>query len=68
MPQVSPYGGGSSFSGLSQLPLHRELTTRYQQIEWPPSVVQTLLHEEFRRLFTIDELKFLESLNSDNEC
>jgi hypothetical protein len=58
-PDVSHFGGGSSFSGMEVIPKDEDLTTRYQQISWPLAVVERLLEPRYRALLTDDEQAFL---------
>ena len=60
--ELSPFGSGSSFSGLSRVPTSDELTSRFRQVEWPSSVVELLLEPKYRPLLTDIEYDFLVGL------
>lgn len=60
MPGTSPYGGGSSFTGVSRVPTAAELTHRHLQIEWTRSLIDLLLDRNYRDLLEPRELEFLQ--------
>lgn len=61
-PPVSRFGEGSSFGTSVTAPSSSELTTRYQQIDWPPEVVAILVDPRFRSVLSDQEFDFLRSI------
>jgi hypothetical protein len=62
MPSVSPFGGGSSFTGVDRVPTPRELTSRYRQVDWPAETVELLLEPQYRSLLRPADVEFLNGL------
>lgn len=66
-PALSPFGKGSSFTGVSEKPTVASLTHRYLQVTWPDDVVDLLLRDKYSVLLTATERDFLLSLAADRD-
>jgi hypothetical protein len=62
MPSVSPFGQGSSFTGVDRVPSPEELTARHRQIDWPAETVALLLKPQYRSLLRPGDVEFLNGL------
>lgn len=62
LPTVTGFGGGSSFTGVSQTPHPDALVQRFRQIDWPHEVVDLLLEERFRPLLSDEDVEFLRGI------
>lgn len=60
IPQISRWGGGSSFSGVEEKPDQQDLTERYLQIDFSERIISQFQNERYRELLTAKERKFLE--------
>lgn len=60
IPGISRWGGGSSFTGVEELPDEQELTERYLQIKFSDKIISFFQDINYRKLLTPKEREFLE--------
>jgi hypothetical protein len=62
MPSVSPFGQGSSFTGVDRVPSPEELMARHRQIDWPAEILAMLREPQYRSLLRPEDEEFLNGL------
>lgn len=65
LPELSNFGGGSSFTGTEKKPDISELINRYKQVKFSKEVVSLL--KQHKKLLYANEIEYLNNLSSINE-
>lgn len=58
-PGMSSFGGGSSYTKMTEIPTSDSLRQRYRLIEWPRPIIDLLMQDDHRSLLTDDEVAYL---------